>query len=844
MSPVDGLTRAWRWSVRKILGLWIKVTIRPDDAAVGFAARPRPVCYVLEHDSQTDLAVLNNACAELRLPRPERRLAATDRRMDKAHFELTDAGRFWSARTYSRAPRMRAPRYLVQLVAAADADPDFDIDLVPVAIFWGRAPLKEDSLWRLLFTEDWGLVGRFRKFLNVVFNGRNTVLYFGEPIGLREAMGGLAPQRSVRRVLRSLRAELRAQRASTIGPDLSHRRTMVEHILKTQAVRHAVRREMQARAEQAPADPRRAAGRAARRAGQRRAALLTARKYALEIAANYSQPFITFMALLLGRLWNHLYDGVEFEHVEKLGDIGDGAEIIYVPCHRSHMDYLLLSYVIYRKGFAVPHIAAGVNLNLPVIGHFMRKGGAFFLRRTFKGDALYTAVFAKYLDFMMARGHPLEYFIEGGRSRTGRLLSPRTGMLSMTVRSYLRDPKRPVVFMPVYFGYERIVEGRTYIGELSGRPKEKESVLGLLKSLSVLRSKFGRVHVNLGEPIPLDELLERHNPHWRGVPSGDEASPSGWIGDAIADLAQRITAGINAAAAVTPINLVAMAMLATPRQAMLEADLKRQLELYQRLLHDAPYAPLVTVTADSGEQMIRYAESMGVLERQPQPLGDIMRMSAASAVLATYYRNNILHLFAMPSLLACCFISNARMRAEDIQRLVWRVYPYICAELALRWSEAEIGAVTETLLDALARSRLLSVNADRSEWQRPPPTSLEAIQLSLLAEATIQTIERYYLVIALLLQAGSGAISQEALEQRCHLMAQRMSLLYGLNSPEFFDKSLFRNFIDLLCLRQVVQKSATGELQFAEPLLGVAADAQIVLSEQIRHDILQVTLGQ
>ena len=121
----------------------------------------------------------------------------------------------------------------------------------------------------------------------------------------------------------------------------------------------------------------------------RRAALLTARKHAIEIAANYSQSFVTFMALLLGRLWTRLYDGVEFEHVEKLSEIGDGAEIIYVPCHRSHMDYLLLSYVIYRKGYAVPHIAAGVNLNMPVIGRFLRKGGAFFLRRSFKGDPLY-----------------------------------------------------------------------------------------------------------------------------------------------------------------------------------------------------------------------------------------------------------------------------------------------------------------------------------------------------------------------------------------------------------------------------------------------------------------------
>jgi glycerol-3-phosphate O-acyltransferase len=396
----------------------------------------------------------------------------------------------------------------------------------------------------------------------------------------------------------------------------------------------------------------------------------------------------------------------------------------------------------------------------------------------------------------------------------------------------------------VYFGYERIVEGRTYIGELSGQPKEKESVLGLLKAVvSVLRSKLGKVHVNLGQPIPLDALLTKRNPDWRSALPQDSESRPGWITDAIGDLAARINIEINAAAAVTPINLVAMAILATPRQALPEVDLVRQVELYQSLLRDAPYGPLVTTTSDSGAQMIRYAETMGMLERQPHPLGDIMRMNAENAVLATYYRNNILHLFAMPSLLACCFVSNAAMRTADIHRLVRRVYPYISAELFLRWDEASVGAVADSLLETFTQLNLLQANADRSEWRRPASTSLEAIRLSVLAQATIQTIERYYLAIALLLQAGSGSITQEALEQRCHLMAQRMSVLYGLNSPEFFDKSLFRNFIDLLRRRNAIQASEDGRLSFGEPLLAVAADAQLVLSEQIRHSILQVTLG-
>ncbi len=801
----------------------MRAQLKPDDAPEAIAALPRPVCYVLERESETDLAVLGNVCALRNLPRPERRLLIGERRAAKAYFELLRP-----VGLFRRRGAARAPRSLVRLVAAAAADPHFDVEFVPVAIFWGRSPQREASLWRLLFAEDWLLVGRFRKLLNVLVNGRNALVHFGEPVRLREGIEeGMSQQRSVRFLLRSLRHVLRAQRASTIGPDLSHRRTLVTQLLKTEEVRRAVRREMQTRGL------------------TRRAALIVARKYAVEIAANYSQAFIRFMSVVLGWLWNRVYDGVDFEHVENLNDVGDGAEIIYVPCHRSHMDYLLLSYVIYRKGFVVPHVAAGINLNLPLIGRYLRKGGAFFLRRSLKGNDLYATVFANYLGIMMMRGHSLEYFIEGGRSRTGRLLSPRAGMLSMTVRAFLREPTRPVVFMPVYFGYERIVEGRTYLGELSGRPKEKESIPGLIKStIGVLRSKLGQVHVNLGRPVALDALLCRHNPQWRETARADGESRAPWIGEAIADLAVCINQEINAAAAVTPINLVAMAILATPRQALPEVDLARQLELYQALLRDAPYGPLVTVTADSSLKMIHYAESMGILERQAHPLGDIMRMNAENAVLATYYRNNILHLFAMPSLLACCFVGNATMRTADIQRLVWRVYPYIARELYLRWEEADVAAVADSLLDTFARLNLLSANADRSEWQRPASTSLEAVRLSVLAQATIQTIERYYLAIALLLQAGSGKIAQEALEERCYLMAQRMSVLYGLNSPEFFDKSLFREFIDLLRRRNVIQTSGDGTLSFGEPLLGVVADAQLVLSGEIRHSILQVTLGQ
>jgi glycerol-3-phosphate O-acyltransferase len=144
-------------------------------------------------------------------------------------------------------------------------------------------------------------------------------------------------------------------------------------------------------------------------------------------------------ALFLTWVWNRVYNGVEVHNFERVTTVAPDHGIIYVPCHRSHVDYLLLSYIIFTRGLMVPHIAAGANLNLPVVGSILRRSGAFFLRRKIKGDPLYTAVFLEYLHMMVDRGFPIEYFIEGGRSRSGRMLAPKAGILAMTVQSFVRS---------------------------------------------------------------------------------------------------------------------------------------------------------------------------------------------------------------------------------------------------------------------------------------------------------------------------------------------------------------------------------------------------------------------
>jgi glycerol-3-phosphate O-acyltransferase len=803
----------------RFFALWVRARLEPADAATRLAASSAPVCYVLERRSPVDLAVLRNLCARERLPRPRRRLLGGRPAAGRAAFALERPVGLWRSRLDRRAPAQ-----LLALVEALRADPGADIAMVPVAVFWGRAPQKERSLIRLLLSESWSIGSRLRRGFTVLINGRNVIVQFGEPLSLRSTLeNGADVPLVARRVARTLRAQLARARAARIGPDLSHRRTIVAEVLRSRAVRQAVAQQVRERS-----------------GSSRRQALLEARRCVEEIAANYSHPFVTFMSGLLTRLWNRLYDGVDFTHAETLQQVAAGNEIIYVPCHRSHMDYLLLSYAIYQRGYAIPHVAAGVNLNLPVVGRFLRKGGGFFIRRSFRGNSLYTVVFMQYLASIMARGHSIEYFIEGGRSRSGRLLAPMTGMLSMTVRSFLREPRRPVVFVPVYFGYERIWEGAAYIGELSGRPKEKESVGGLLRNLHRLRERFGRVHVNLGEPIHLNALLDQYAGDWRARGAREPAERPRWVGPLVDDLAARVMCNINAAATMTPVNLLAIAMLSTPRQTLMCAELELQLATLLAVLRAVPYSERVTLTEMAPAAIVDYGVALKVITRESHRAGEFVRMDPQSAVLATYYRNNVLHLVALPSLVACCFLGNAALRLEDIQRFGNRIYPYVAAELFLRWSEAEVSGEFARVLAALAQCGLLE-DSGGGVWRRPPPSSAAAMQLSWLAQATVQTIERYYLAIASLIRAGSGAITQKALEERCQLLAQRMTLLHGFNSPEFFDRALFGSFIDRLRERAVLRANAAGCLEYDEVLLRVAEDAEIVLSEQIRHSILQVT---
>ena len=817
MNVAGILIKPLYWLAGKIFAIWARPAIQPDAPLELITDPDAAVCYVLESGGLADLLALEQACAQHGLPSPNESFTWCGQREARRVVVLRRLRGFLFRRpSIESSPRLR------RLVDTA-GECDQDLLLVPVAIYWGRSPEKERSTFKLLFSENWDVIGRTRKFFTTIVHGRNTLLRFSHALPYSNIkQEQLQPEIAFRKVSRILRVHFRQRRAATVGPDLSHRRTLVNQVLLAPSVRRAILAE-------AGSDP-----------GKRDKARKKARKYALEIAADISYPTVRVAERVLKWLWQRIYDGIELQHIDRLHEVAKDKEVIYVPCHRSHFDYLLLAYICYVQGLHLPHVAAGINLNLPVVGGILRRGGAFFLRRSFKGNRLYAAVFNSYLHQILKRGYSIEYFIEGGRSRTGRLLAPKGGMLAMTVDSYVRDPVKPIAFVPINFGYEKLLEGDSFISELGGAAKEKESLGGLFRAIKSLRDYFGKVYVNVGEPIELEPLLDRLHPEWRDDTTKEGERPD-WLSGIVDELGAEIMMEINSAAAVTPISLLAYVILATPKLTIGEDELRRQLDVSLDLLRRFEYSDSVTVPDWTPEQIIAHGEKLEAITRSPHPMGNVIRMTEKTAVLMTYFRNNILHLLAVPASVACCFIQGQELSREELHRLIRMIFPFMKKELCLQWEPGEIDDVTDQAIDALTGLGILAHKNRGKLLVRPPAGSEKAYQLLMLGQAMVPMLQRFYLAIAILVSNGSGTLTRTQLEELCQQSAERLSMIYGLHSPDFFNKSLFQDFFRTLRELEILRRNKEGCLEFHESITRIGADARLVLGEEIRHSILSLT---
>ena len=757
----------WRNLYYKLLNLPVKLLVKskaiPTEpvAELGLDTS-RPIMYVLPYDSKADLLALRDQCRQQELPDP----------LQPLEVEGTELPRYVFIHKGPRvfpyfAPNVESVKLFHEYLDLHRNHPEVDVQMVPVSVMFGRAPGRDKGTPQPHLR----ILNGIQKFFAVLWLGRDSFVRFSPMVSLRKmATEHGTDQKIAQKLARVARMHFARQRLAAVGPRLPVRQDLFNKLLQSKAIAKAV--EDEARSKKISHE----------KAQQNAVALME------EVAANFSYEAIRITDRVMGWTWSKLYQGLNVSGGERVRQLAqDGHEIVYVPCHRSHMDYLLLSYVLYHQGLVPPHIAAGINLNFWPAGPIFRHLGAFFIRRTFKGNKLYSTVFREYLGELFTRGYSVEYFVEGGRSRTGRLLDPKTGTLSMTIQAMLRGGNRPITLVPIYIGYEHVMEVGTYAKELRGAAKEKEGFMSMVRGLRKLRN-LGQGYVNFGEPLPLVNYLNKNVPEWRESIDPIEAQRPSWLNPAVNDIAKKVMVRINNAGAANAINLCVTALLASRQRSMTREQLTEQLDCYLQLLRNVPYSADSTVPSQSAEELLEHALSMNKFELEQDSIGEIVILPREQAVLMTYYRNNIHHMLVMPSLIAAILIQHRDLSREELLRQISVIYPMLKSELFLRWEISELPALLDALVTEMARQGLMQLTDDRLHM-----IAGHVRRLQTLAAGIRETLQRYAITFSIL--SANPAINRGTLEKESRTMAQRLSVLHGINAPEFFDKAVFTSLV-------------------------------------------------
>ena len=439
--------------------------------------------------------------------------------------------------------------------------------LVPQVFVWSKHPdSAEQGVVDALFgPREWP--GRLRTLAQFLLNYQHVILRAGEPLDLAQFLAREGPGSSdevlVRRLTYALLRRLERERRAVVGPSKKPLDRLRDEVVRSPKLARTI---VELAGE-----------------GNKERRALTARAHAMlrKLESAQDMNAVRVMDAAFDATLAKMYSDVEVDVVglERLKQASKDGTLVLLPSHKSHVDYIILTRVFYHARMPAPVIAAGDNLSFFPLGPILRRGGAFFIRRSFKGDRLYGAVVDAYVRRLILDGQSLEVFLEGGRSRTGKLLSPKLGLLSMIVDGALAAGKR-VYFCPISIGYERIVEEKSLVRELTGGEKSKEDVRGLLRAMETLAGRYGKLNVQFGEPVTMEGVLaEVDSQRCRG----DSLPPShvlreGELSPArkramVTRLAYRTMNEIDRVTAATPGAIVATALLSHGRRGIEDGDL-------------------------------------------------------------------------------------------------------------------------------------------------------------------------------------------------------------------------------------------------------------------------------
>lgn len=674
---------------------------------------------------------------------------------------------------------------------------DRAIFLVPQVVVWDRARehvrprLDELILGKRVNPSEVRVLINFLRFYR-----KDSHIFHGDPLDLRTMIDGFTeaePESLARAVRREVWERIRRERRLVTGPVVRPKQELWERVLNDPRVQQAIER------------------RARKKVRSMEAARREAYRLLKEIAADYDPVFLRFWDWVLTWAIKHLFNGlmVDREGLERIRDAAKRANLVLVPCHKSHMDYMMLGYIFYHNQLYPPLTAAGLNLAFWPMGTLFRKSGAFFIRRDFRGSVLYPAIFSRYVHCLLAEGYPIEFFIEGGRSRSGKMMLPKPGFLSILIDGYRSGACEDIAFVPVAISYERVMEEGAYLREVAGAEKRKESFWELLRSGGVVRRRWGRIWVNFEQPIFLKDFMEGVAPR----PGGKARVDLPEI------LARELVVRINKAVEVVPSALLASAVIGSGIDRATLWDVRRMVQLLMGLLRREG-ARLSDELRDQGqidevvergmdffkkENVIREVATEGVDDLAN---GRAFEIDEGGRKRLDYYKNSIVHFF-LPY--ALCSLATLRgnglsVPGKDIEDDCSFLERVLRKEFVF---EEQRGARERARwgLQGLAQAGLVWNAGER--WIVPRSRRRDLLGIARLIQGIV---EAYYVVACSLRYLERRRLPEKVFLWRARINGQRMLAEGLISSPEAISYVTFRNVVELLVEEKVIVRRVEGRI--------------------------------
>ena len=671
----------------------------------------------------------------------------------------------------ARPPRMRRLRGRRHTIGAARPGSDYlrdivhqlwtsgaEVSLVPVAVLRGRGMRRKESRLATLVYSVQEMPGEIRRLGSLLWNRRETSLSIGGEVPVREITRQYhreGEERIVRRLTRALQIFLYREERVVWGPQLLPKRQVRQRALQDDEVRAVIRALAASR-------------------GQPESQLWRqAERYFDEMAANFHGIYFSFLEFVFNRIWPRLFQGFEYSGLDRVLECMKRQPVVLVPCHRSHFDYVILSYIFHLNYMSPPHIAAGINLSFWPLGPLFRGAGAYFIRRSFDDNELYKAVFRSYLAFLIREGYTQEFFIEGGRSRTGKILTPKLGMLSAIVDAFGQGVRRDLYLVPVSIHYGRVVEEETYQEELGGAEKKPESLAGLVRARRVLSRRHGTVYITFGEPISMSDALGELKDEFRHRRDGETAERKRRF---VRKLGFRLLRSVNDAAVAGATSVSATVLLGLPHRACRLEDFiqrGRALAHYLRARGVRFTASLERNDENDFRENLGFLESGGLIQRLASESRAVIYVSAEKRRALDFYKNNSIHFFLLPALVLDGL-------GRDLHGEALRTDVSWWLDL-FRWEfplpeRDELMAEIDRVRAYLVAIGAMTLGNDALDHQHPFAVTLRAL-LDNFREA-------YWIAAQVLLEIRDDAVPQKAVVERMQKRYRTGLLLGEVRKPE------------------------------------------------------------